>query len=307
MLTEAGYLSALVIIALMMLEIGRVASLQMSITLILIAVLTALYAFYARSAGRPMYVILVLLMIPLATTELSTDSWISSLMEPEMRAIGLQAGWVLVYTSAVMFVIRLFAGSIIQRLTPLGTLAFASAASALGLFLLSGAAGSALLAAATLYGIGKSFFWGTSLAVASEQFPRGGAVTLNVMAGAGMLAAGIVGSVLLGALQDDSTARGLAAHDTQNGTNLVGTYLTDRKVSILGDYAALNAAAVSNAPSEVKATIANIEASGKKQALRLVALLPVLMLLVYGALILFFRTQGGYRPVVLRAGQEPSH
>ena len=308
MLKEAGYLSALVIIALMMLEIGRVASLPGILTLIIIATLTAGYAFYSRSIGRPLYIILVLLMIPLATTELSTDSWISSLMEPEMRALGLQAGWVLVYTSAIVFVIRLFAGSIIARLTPLGTLALASAAAAVGLSLLAGSTGLMLLAAATLYGIGKSFFWGTSLAVASEQFPRGGAVTLNVMAGAGMLAAGIVGSVLLGRLQDDATANGLAAHDQANGTQLVGTYLTSRKLSILGDYAALDASAVSSAPSQDKALISGIEASGKKQALRLVALLPVLMLLVYGALILFFRTRGGYRPVVLEgARREASH
>ena len=77
-------------------------------------------------------------MIPLATTELSTDSWISSLMQPEMAAIGLQAGWVLVYTAAIVFVIRLFAGSVVKLLNPLGTMAMASAAAAAGLFLLSG-------------------------------------------------------------------------------------------------------------------------------------------------------------------------
>ena len=225
-----------------------------------------------------------------------------------MRALGLQAGWVLVYTSAIVFVIRLFAGSIIARLTPLGTLALASAAAAVGLSLLAGSTGLMLLGAATLYGIGKSFFWGTSLAVASEQFPRGGAVTLNVMAGAGMLAAGIVGSVLLGRLQDDATARGLAVHDQTQGTQLVGTYLTNRKVSILGDYAALDPSALANAPTQDRALISGIEAAGKKQALRLVAFLPVLMLLVYGALILFFRTRGGYRPVVLEGIQrEASH
>jgi MFS family permease len=307
MLTEAGYLSALVIIALMMLEIGRVASLPGSITLLIVAALTGAYAFYARSAGRPLYIIFVLLMIPLATTELSTDSWISSLMEPEMRAFGLQAGWVLVYTSAIVFVIRLFAGSIIARLTPLGTLAFASATTAIGLFILAGAAGGALLAAATLYGIGKSFFWGTSLAVASEQFPRGGAVTLNVMAGAGMLAAGIVGSVLLGALQDDATARGLATHDATNGTRLVDTYLTARKASILGEYAALDVPTVQRASPADRATIGSIENAGKKQALRLVALLPFGMLCVYCLLMLFFRARGGYRPVLLEGlRREPS-
>ena len=31
-----------------------------------------------------MFILLMLIMIPLATTELGTDSWISPLMEPEM-------------------------------------------------------------------------------------------------------------------------------------------------------------------------------------------------------------------------------
>ena len=115
-------------------------------------------------------------MIPLAITELSTDSWISSLMEPEMRGFGLQPGWVLVYTSAIVFVIRIFAGSIIHWLKPLPVLALASALAAAGLFMLSGAGGLALLAAATLYGVGKSFFWGTSLGCLFGTVPgrRGG-------------------------------------------------------------------------------------------------------------------------------------
>ena len=211
MLAEAGFISAFIIIALMMLEVGRVTSLPTVAVWSLIGAFTLVYAWFSRSAGRPLYILFVLLMIPLAVTELSTDSWITELMEPEMTAIGLQAGWVLVYTSAIMFVVRMNAGPLLHRAKPLGVLAGASALAAIGLFWLSGATGLALLAAATLYGVGKSFFWGTSLAVVSEQFPRGGAVTLNVMAGAGMLAAGIVGTVMLGAMQDRAITRGLDA------------------------------------------------------------------------------------------------
>lgn len=303
MLGEAGYFSALIIVALMMLEVARVFALPAAATLSVIAVLTATYAYFARSVGRPLYIILVLLMIPLATTELSTDSWISSLMEPEMHQLGLQAGWVLVYTAAIVFVIRLYAGAIIHRFSPLGTLAMASALTAAGLFWLAGANGVAILLAATLYGIGKSFFWGTSLAVASEQFPRGGAVTLNVMAGAGMLAAGIMGSVLLGALQDNATARGLAAHDDANRTALVQTYLTDRKQSIFGSYDALDTRKLAAAPEVERQVIAMVEIKGKKDALRWIALLPVLMLAVYLCLVVYFRAGGGYRPVLLSVAE----
>jgi MFS family permease len=234
-------------------------------------------------------------MMPLAITELSTDSWISSLMQPEMGGIGLQAGWVLVYTSAIVFITRLFAGSVISRLTPFGTLAIASGLAAVGLLWLAGAGGAALLAAATLYGIGKSFFWGTSLAVASEQFPRGGAVALNVMAGSGMLAAGILGSVLLGTLQDGAVARKI---ETSNA-HFTATYLTERRTSVFGSYVALDAKRLATAPPADKAALAAIELAGKKSALTAVAALPILTLCAYGALILIFRRRGGYRRVML--------
>jgi MFS family permease len=299
MLAEAGFLSAFVIIGLMMMEVGRVFGFPSWLTIGAVGLLTAAYAFYARSAGRPLYVILVLIMIPLATTELSTDSWISSLMEPEMTAMGLQAGWVLVYTAMIVFVMRLVAGPIIHRIKPLGVLALASALAAAGLFMLAGSTGMALLAAATLYGIGKSFFWGTTLGVVSEQFPRGGAVTLNVVAGAGMLAAGVLGSVMLGAAQDSATSRTLAQHDAQNGTALVSSYLTAEKTSVFGKYTALDPAKVATAPAADKAALDAVANSSKKAALREVAILPLIMLAAYLALIFFFRSRGGYRPVVL--------
>lgn len=298
MLAEAGAASAFIIIALMMLEVGRIFSIPAVVVWGAVIALTALYALLSRSAGRPLYVVFVLLMIPLAITELSTDSWITSLMEPEMRALGLQAGWVLVYTSAIMFVMRLFAGPILHRLKPLGVLALASGLAAAGIFLLSGASGLALLAAATLYGVGKSFFWGTSLAVASEQFPKGGAVTLNVMAGAGMLAAGIVGSVMLGSLQDAAIARGLKAVDAAQGTSLAPTYLVER-TGLLGAYEAVDPARLAAAPEVDREAVRSMTEAGKKVALRDVALVPVFMMLSYLALIVFFRSRGGYRPVVL--------
>jgi MFS family permease len=301
MLAEAGFISAFVIIALMMMEVGRVFALSTTFTLIIIGALTAGYAAFARSAGRPLYIIFVLLMIPLATTELSTDSWISSLMEPEMRGLGLQAGWVLIYTSAIVFVIRIFAGSIIHVLQPLGTLAVASAAAALGLFILSGATGPAILAAATLYGIGKSFFWGTSLAVVSEQFPRGGAVTINVVAGSGMLAAGIIGSVLLGAAQDYATTQALRQHDAAQNTTLAADYLSEKQASVFGKYLALDETKVAQAPEQDRAILMAVQGDSKKSALRDVAILPTVMLITYLLLMGYFRLRGGYRPVVLGA------
>ena len=301
MLGEAGFVSAFLLAALIMLEIGRDFNLSPMVSMAIVAAATLVYAFFSRAPGRPLYILLVLIMMPLAVTELSTDSWISSLMTPEMSKLGLAAGWVLIYTSLIVFVIRIFAGTVIDRFKPLGVLAMASAVAAGGLFLMSGATGGVILAAATLYGIGKSFFWGTSMAIASEQFPKGGAVAINMLGGAGMLAAGIVGSVLLGAAQDHTTRAGVDAYDTAHHAVLAQTYMSE-KTSIFGHYTALDDAKVATAAPADKLVLDNLMAGSKKDALKDVALLPVLTMLIYLALIAWFRTRGGYRPVVLGAG-----
>ena len=49
-----------------------------------------------------------------------------------------------------------------------------------------------ILIAATLYALGKTFFWPTTLGTVSEQSPKGGALTINAIAGVGMLGVGIL-------------------------------------------------------------------------------------------------------------------
>jgi len=96
--------------------------------------------------------------MPLATTEIGTDGWISSLMEQPMTAAGHNAAWVLVYTSAIMMILRFFAGPIIHKISPLGLLATCATLAIAGLTALSktnGASMAMIFAAATLYAIGK--------------------------------------------------------------------------------------------------------------------------------------------------------
>lgn len=304
MLGEAGVISALLILGLMALELGRVFALPGAIIAALIVLPALAYAAYARSAGRPLFILLLLLMIPLAITELSTDSWITALMEPEAQRLGIQPGWILVYTASIMFVMRLYAGTLSHKLSPLGVLAFGTAMAALGLYALSSTGGLLLLAAATLYGIGKSFFWGTSLGVVAEQFPKGGAITLNVVAASGMLAAGIVGSALLGNMQDRSNSRALRQHDEAHRTELSARYLSDEKASVFGRYRALDPDKVQAADATDQALLRQISETGKKAALREVALLPLLAMLVYLALMVYFRRRGGYRAVALASTEQ---
>src|SRR5690606_9287105 len=159
MLREVGALGALIASAMVIMQIGQIFGWSLGVNLALIAATTGVYAFYTRSLGRPLFILMLLVMIPLATTELGVDSWITTLMSGEMTRIGINAGWVLIYTSAIMMVLRFFAGSIVHRISPLGLLAVSATIAAIGLFALSNAAGAMILIAATLYGIGKSFFW----------------------------------------------------------------------------------------------------------------------------------------------------
>ncbi len=301
MLAEAGYISALIVSSLIVIEMGRVFAWPVPLEIVLIAVLTGLYAFYTKSPGRPLFIIMLLIMVPLATTELGTDSWITSLLEPEMMAMGLQPGWVLVYTSALMLVLRLFAGPLVHRFSPLGLLAICSGIAAIGLYSLSIATGAMIIVAATLYGVGKSFFWPTSIGFVAEQFPKGGAVTMNVVAGVGMLAVGIVGSVLLGSIQDRATGQALSAYDAQNGTQLHATFFTNEKTGVFGRYLALDEAKVASSDEQTRAVVGSVVTGSKKIALKSVAILPILMLGAYVLLMLYFRRQGGYRAVALPA------
>ena len=50
---------------------------------------------------------------------------------------------------------------------------------------------------------------------------------------------------------------------------------------------------------EAKAAVDAAERESKHDALRTIAWLPALMFLVYLGLILYFRSKGGYKPVVL--------
>ena len=261
--------------------------------------ITGGFWYYTRSFGRPLFIILLLVMIPLATTELGTDSWITDLMTPEMTKIGLQAGWVLVYTSAIMFVLRFFAGPLVHKISSLGLLSLCSGVAVIGLYMLSASTGIMILVAATIYGLAKSFFWPTMLGLVSEQFPKGGALTLNITGGLGMIAAGVIGAGILGFIQDKSVDRKIAQYDIVNNTVIHNTYVTEKKTSLFGDYEGLDQTKLSGANVKDQQTVTAIRDGAKKEALRYIVIFPFIMLGSYLLLMLYFKSKGGYKVVLL--------
>lgn len=358
MLKEAGAVAAFMVAFLVCKEVGRVFGFPSFLIWGLIIAGTAGYFAYARSLGQPVYILLVFVMILLATTELGVDSWVSDLMGSEMAKMNLPGQALLLYTATIMMILRFCIGPIERALKPLGVLLCGSILAALGLFALSKSSGMLILLTATIYGLGKTFFWPVTLGLVSERFPKGGALTMNAISGVGMLGVGIVGSVFLGNIQDKNIDQAL-----QSKTEVYGKLMNATpKESFFGTYKFLDGAKVNDLEDKIKlydiqgkqdaaaqivvrnaydhlvrkpgdeskvtveqmrsslegigafvdqATYQSLKAektllddvrtSAKKRAMSTVAILPLIMAACYLGLILWFKSQGGYKAVELEA------
>lgn len=274
------------------------------------------FGLYTRSLGNPLLFCLALIMMPLATTEIGTDGWISAIMEGVAKDGGFDPGLVLVYTSAIMMLLRFFAGPIVHQISPIGLLIVSAALAIAGLYTLSFSSGAMIFAAATLYGIGKSFFWPTMLGLAAEQTPRGGALTLNALGGIGMLAVGTLGFPFIGTLQATKEIQAVAANQqvTAAAPGLLAedgklTVLEDKKVYEVIPYQAISepklAEELASLPEAERAPLAaeitKIRDRSRQGALASMALFPVAMLAGYVLLGLYFAARGGYRAQELGA------
>jgi MFS family permease len=309
MLKELGAFGALVGFGLVFAQVGQVFNLSSTVVWILTGIVVAAFALITKSFGRILLAVLIIIMMPLATTEIGTDGWISSLMEEPMKQAGGNPGWVLVYTSAIMMVLRFFAGPIVHKLSPLGLLATCATLAILGLTALSKTAGAGLamiFGAATLYAIGKTFFWPTMLGVTTEQCPKGGALTLNTISGIGMLAVGILGFPFIGYLQESTATKKLEATNPA-----VYQTVTVEKKYVLGDYKAIDPVKAASVTDDAgKEALRTANTAGQFSALGKMAIFPTFMLCGYICLILYFKSKGGYKAVHLvsepaAGGSEP--
>ena len=269
------------------------------------------FGAYTRSLGNKLMFFLTLIMMPLATTEIGTDGWITGIMEGVFE--NMHPGWVLVYTSAIMMVLRFFAGPIVHRISPIGLLAFSAILAIVGLYSLSFATGAMIFAAATLYAFGKTFFWPTMLGVVSEQTPRGGAMTLNAISGIGMLAVGTLGFPYIGALQADKEVEAIR-NDAAIVEQLPGlvkdgqlTATEEKSIYEVISYTAISdekvQAELSTLPESdqegIKEKIASVRDASNQGALASMTIFPTIMLVCYVILIMYFQSKGGYQAQVL--------
>ena len=332
MLGELGLVGAAVICGLLALFFKSDLGLAPVVAIGIAAGLLA--AFGAATGFRFGHVLLAFLLVIHALVgyvELGTDSWISKITGTIMAnpANGLL---LFVYTSGLMFVLRFFAGPIVEKISPLGLLAVSALFGAAGLTLLGNAQGAVMcVVAATVYGIGKTFLWPTMLAVVSEQFPKGGAITIGAAGGVGMLSAGLLGGPGIGFLQDQNASEHLARANAavyerykapkENEFLWLKTIgLDGAKVGVLEDGGREAARALdlmkqekakpeaiaaqqglvdwwTAAQASAVADKPLVEAAGLfggRQALKLTALVPAAMFACYVLLLAWFRMRGGY-------------
>ena len=259
------------------------------------AIIAVLAGIYTKSPGNWMFLLILITMGPLATTELGTDGWMQQLLEADLSKE--LAGWIFVGISIIMTILRFYAGPIVHRFSPIGLLVLSALLAIVGLLFLWKAAAYMLIAAAIVYAFGKTFLWSTTLGLVSEQFPKGGALTLNGVSAVGVLGLGILGSPLMGIFLDGGIDKDLKDHagiyEKVNGPT---------KPTIFGPAPSLNAEAVKALQGEEAKTVESIVNRNKKAAFMRQAILPAFMLVCYLALFFYFRARGGYKPVEIGAG-----
>ncbi len=263
-----------------------------------------------KEFAAPMLLFLLVLHVCIGYVELGTDSWIVNIMDTVLGGKGL---FILLYTSILMFVLRFFAGPIVHRINPLGLLFSSAVLAMIGLYALgSFAAAFAVMVAATIYGVGKTFFWPTMLGVVSERFPKGGALTLGAVGGVGMLSAGLLGGPGIGYLQDSYASQDLqeqapAVYEEYKaeGTNRFLFFpavqgLDGSKAGPVMEKA--KDFSITLPPDEQAVRDASFY--GGQSALKATALVPAFMALGFLFLLLHFRRAGGYKQIVLPSSED---
>ena len=279
-------------------DIPNISPIELRHALVVAIAPALLFGVPYRSFGRPIFVFLMLVMFLLATTELGTDGWIQDIMRSVLDD-PTKGTLFLVYTASIMFVLRFFAGPIVHRISPLGLLAACSAIAAVGLYWLGNAASVKMLfLAATLYGVGKTFFWPTTLGTVSELYPRGGALLLNAISGVGMISVGTIGMTAIGTVQDADFNRAVQQALPEAHGQLVKT-----KPGLFSDYEYIDKARFGDPNIQLSGAqrddLKTLESTTKQHALEKIAVLPVIMCVCYLILIAYFRSRGGYRAEVL--------
>ena len=280
------------------------------------ALLMAVGVITKFSMGSVLLFVLFIAHALVGAVELGTDGWIQNITGNILTS---EQGKVLfVFTSALMFALRFCADFIEKKigLSPVAILLVSAILACAGLNLTSGIntfAGA--LVALTVYGIGKTFFWPTMLAVTSDRFPRTGAIAISIMGGIGMMSAGLVGSPGLGYSKDRFSGEALKAaapasfDELKNAQPSKFLFFGDvfgldgkklgaaqEKLNKARETAADSNAALATLTADEKALVES-SITGDRKTLVADSFIPGTMAVIYLALMIYFKAIGGYKAV----------
>jgi len=254
------------------------------------------------TVGAPLLCVLFITHALVGAVELGTDGWIQNIEGAILTPS--KATWLFIFTSALMFALR-FCANFIEKnigLSPVGILFTCASLACVGLNLVSGiTAFGGALGALAVYAIGKTFFWPTMLAVASDRFPRCGAVAISIMGGIGMMSAGLVGSPGLGYAKDRFSGEELAKNPPAYEEFKAGQssqWLFFKEVHGIDGQkleAARKIEAEKRSPTQIAAIDSDLK--GNRRTLKADSFIPATMAAIYLLLFLYFRAIGGYKPV----------
>lgn len=257
------------------------------------------------SMGSILLFVLFLTHALIGAVELGTDGWIQNITGNLFTSE--QGKYLFMWTSLIMFSLRFCAHWIEKhlKLSPVGLLLVCAILACIGLNLASTMTTFTMaLLALGIYAIGKTFFWPTMLAVASDRFPRTGAIAISIMGGIGMLSAGMIGIPGLGYCKDRFASEALQATSTtiyedsksaeaSKFLNIASTAVFAIDGKKLADATELEPDKRSTAQTAIVA--ASIE--GDRKTLATDAWIPATMAGIYLLLLLYFKVKGGYRVV----------
>lgn len=317
MFKDVGLLGSLVVCYLLSLFFSSALGLSQGAGYGIAGVLLITVGFLTRfSLGSFLLFVLFFTHLLVGAVELGTDSWIQNITGNLFSS--QQGKWIFIWTSAIMFALRFSAHWIEKnlKLSPVGLLTICAALACVGLALSAriDSFGMALLAL-TVYALGKTFFWPTMLAVASDRFPRTGAVAISIMGGIGMLSGGMIGGPGLGYAKDrfagEELARANPAAYAEYQSATPSQFLffapahgldgrkfgaVSEKLAAARDTAGSPAAAYAVLTPTEKA-VHDASIAGDRRTLRADAFIPAAMALIYLGLLLYFKSIGGYKIV----------
>ncbi len=159
-----------------------------------------------KALASPLFIFMIVCMFGTAITELFTGQWIEVLL----KNVTDKSLLILAVSTGIMAIGRAFAGPVVHKLAPQGVLLMSAILATIGLYILGHTSGNMVFVGALVFGMGVCYFWPTMLGFVSENLPKTGAVGLNLMGGAGMLAVSLY-MIFMGGVYDKKIAAHLPA------------------------------------------------------------------------------------------------